>query len=217
MSHLASTSLVLDGVIAVPEPSSIVLTVTALCSLLVFVRRRHRCRPYVTYSTDTLPYNDQPPGNDAPDPPSTANFKKDDGLANGYDDGYAVTGSVSFDDSQNYLTDVGAYTLSVSPYGTFDQAGNVREWTEPLDEKSPITFGRVIRNNRWNATETGASSGCGATAPPTREFVDLGFRVATMPEPSSLLLGAMASVGPLVWYSRFRCHQAFVAKQPCGT
>ena len=27
-------------------------------------------------------------------------------------------------------TDVGAYTLSASPYGTFDQGGNVSEWNE---------------------------------------------------------------------------------------
>ncbi|MEX2316404.1 MAG: SUMF1/EgtB/PvdO family nonheme iron enzyme [Pirellulales bacterium] len=72
-------------------------------------------------ATDAVPYSDQPPGSGAPDPSNTANFFKNDGIANGYDDGYAVTGSTSFVNSQNYLTDVGAYTLADSPYGTFDQ------------------------------------------------------------------------------------------------
>ena len=30
----------------------------------------------------------------------------------------------------DYMTDVGAYTSAPSPYGTFDQGGNVREWNE---------------------------------------------------------------------------------------
>ena len=45
---------------------------------------------------------------------------------------YAVTGSTSYSSSQNYLTDVGAYTSSPSYYGTFDQGGNVWEWNEAL-------------------------------------------------------------------------------------
>ena len=44
-------------------------------------------------STDAVPYSDQPPGSGAPTQSNTANFYKDDGIANGYDDGYAVTGS----------------------------------------------------------------------------------------------------------------------------
>ena len=38
----------------------------------------------------------------------------------------------AFSESQDYLTDVGAYTLSSSPYGTFDQGGNVWEWNESV-------------------------------------------------------------------------------------
>jgi hypothetical protein len=72
-------------------------------------------------STNIEPYSDQPPGTGAPVPSNTANFYKDDGIANGYDDGYAATGSTPYNDSLNYLTNVGAYTSAVSPYGTFDQ------------------------------------------------------------------------------------------------
>jgi formylglycine-generating enzyme required for sulfatase activity len=34
--------------------------------------------------------------------------------------------------SPYYCTEVGEYELSVSPYGTFDQGGNVAEWTETV-------------------------------------------------------------------------------------
>ncbi len=80
---------------------------------------------YLNYptSTNTVPYSVPPPGNDAPNPSNTANFRTHDFMVNGYDDGYAVTASTEFSSSQNYLTDVGAYTLSIGPFGTFDQGG----------------------------------------------------------------------------------------------
>ena len=44
----------------------------------------------------------------------------------------------------NALTDVGAYRLSVSPYGTFDQGGNVYEWTEQKNGED-----RGLRGGNW--------------------------------------------------------------------
>src|SRR5262249_10602670 len=67
--------------------------------------------------TNSDPYSDQPPGA-TPDNTRVANFYSNDFSANGYNDGFAVTGSTSFNTSQNYLTDVGAYTSSPSYYGT---------------------------------------------------------------------------------------------------
>ena len=81
--------------------------------------------------TNSVPYSDQPPGA-TPDNTRVGNFNKDDGVANGYDDGFAVLGSPSPNNTQNYLTDVGAYASSPSYYGTFDQGGNVYEWNETL-------------------------------------------------------------------------------------
>src|SRR4030095_3180847 len=40
---------------------------------------------------------------------------------NSFTTGYAVTTSLTLEDSQNYLTDVGAYGASPGPYRTFDQ------------------------------------------------------------------------------------------------
>jgi formylglycine-generating enzyme len=75
--------------------------------------------------TNSEPYADQPPGA-TPDNTRVANFNLDDGLANGYNDGFAVTGSPSLhlNGPENYLTDVGAYAYAPTYYGTYDQAGH---------------------------------------------------------------------------------------------
>jgi formylglycine-generating enzyme len=134
-------------------------------------------------STDAIPYSDQPPGSDAPDPSNTANFFRNDFVANGYNDGYAVTGSERFI-AQNYLTDVGAYVLSDSPYGTFDQGGNVWEWNETLN-------GVPARGQRGSSSAFDSpylrASGHGGDGPTGQSF-DVGFRVASIPEPASIAL-----------------------------
>jgi formylglycine-generating enzyme required for sulfatase activity len=132
-------------------------------------------------STDAVPYSDQPPGSDAPNKANTANFSKDDYTANGFDDGFAVTGTLS-DSGQNCLTDTGAYSQSLSPYGTFDQGGNVWEWTETVIS----TSSRVIRGGDWGSTSIGLNASFRLDySPAVKGF---GFRVASIPEPSTGLL-----------------------------
>jgi formylglycine-generating enzyme required for sulfatase activity len=77
------------------------------------------------------------------------------------------------------LTDVGAYTLAHSPYGTFDQAGNVWEWTET--SPAPNSNIRDVAGGSWfnNATYLASSlfaSGQGISA--DSEASSVGFRVA---------------------------------------
>jgi formylglycine-generating enzyme required for sulfatase activity len=153
-------------------------------------------------ATDAEPYSDQPPGNAAPDPANTANFNKNDGQANGYDDGYAVTGSTSFSAAQNYLTDVGAYTLSDSPYGTFDQGGNVREWNESWVRFGDFDELRGVRGSSWYSGFLLASDRFVGAFPSVEDF-DVGFRVASIavPEPSTLLLVGIGSLA-LLWRRR---------------
>jgi formylglycine-generating enzyme required for sulfatase activity len=141
-------------------------------------------------STNEYPYSEQPPGNEAPTPSNTANFYGLDGFGI---EGYAVTGSPLFDDAQNYLTDVGAYTLSTSPYGTFDQGGNVAEWNETLDP-----FARPERRfsgGFWLPVNVDVLHACcnGTYVDPTLEVEAFGFRVAHIPEPASVTL-SIASV-----------------------
>jgi formylglycine-generating enzyme required for sulfatase activity len=139
-------------------------------------------------STDAVPDSDQPPGGDAPDPSNTASvFNNDDIVANGFNDGFAVTGSTSFVDSQNYLTDVGAYTSATSPYGTFDQGGNVWEFNETLVSSS---F-RGMRGGSWyeNCGLCNLHASFRILGFPDEEGIIIGFRVASIiPEPGSIAL-----------------------------
>lgn len=123
-------------------------------------------------STDLAPVHGPPPGG--------AN------TANVWEGTYALTGSASFDGGFDYLTDVGAYALAASPYGTFDQAGNVWEWNETIDPATPSYRG--YRGGGWDDNPSYVSKTIPASGDPTSEAYDLGFRVA--PEPGQLLLAA---------------------------
>jgi formylglycine-generating enzyme required for sulfatase activity len=161
-------------------------------------------------STDAVPFSDQPPGSGAPTPSNTANFRQDDGVANGYDDGWAVTGVPFLTLRQTYLTDVGSYASSLSPYGTFDQGGNVIEWNEAV-YSSEATGGAPHRGVRGGDV-TLPSHVLAASAqffppnptapgvfPLSAEDEVMGFRIASrIPEPGTGLLGLLASAGLLL-------------------
>jgi formylglycine-generating enzyme len=123
--------------------------------------------------SNTVPYSDQPPGA-TPDNTKVANYDKDDNIANGYNDGYAVTGSPNYNPNQNYLTDVGAYTLSASFYSTYDQGGNVWEWNEAV-----IGSDRGFRGGSWSGDANDQTVGVRNGNNPTHETHAIGFRVAT--------------------------------------
>jgi formylglycine-generating enzyme len=147
-------------------------------------------------STDVVPYSDQPPGSDTPDPSNTANFFRNDNVANSYNDGYAVTGSPSLVSSQNYLTDVGAFSSTLSPYGTFDQGGNAWEWNE-------VTFTgpsfRGLRGGSWGAGAINLSALDRVVFYAADASSLIGFRVASVPEPSSIYLVALGMVAVQWW------------------
>ena len=123
-------------------------------------------------STNTRPTAAPPPGSDAPDPSNTANIS------------FAAMRLPSFESTGKFLTDAGAYTFSTSPYGTFDQGGNVAEWNE-----TPFLESRIIRGGTWDnsASELGSDRRIVARGA-TLESLLLGFRVASIPEPSTLAL-----------------------------
>lgn len=125
--------------------------------------------------------------------PNSANFRKDDGIANGFNDGYAVSGSMSYSSSQQYLTDVGAFSLAVSFYGTFDQGGNVMERNDAI-----IGSVRGLRGGSFNGIDIGLQSSDRNGADLALEVSGVGFRVAIAPEPSVaglLGLGALLIFG----------------------
>lgn len=85
------------------------------------------------------------------------------------------------------LTDVGAYTGTPSPNGTFDQGGNVWEWTEDIDGSER----RIRGGSLFSLDFELEASGSGMITVPDDEATDLGFRVAVVPEPE--VWGAFAA------------------------
>ena len=87
------------------------------------------------------------------------------------------------------LTDVGAYgTNSDSFYGTNDQGGNVLEWND-----SVVGSSRRTRGGCWADGEIALSSSYSTTIDPSYEDFGLGFRVASVPEPTSVFLAIFGS------------------------
>jgi len=99
-----------------------------------------------------------------------------------------------------YTTVAGEFQNSDSPYGTFDQGGNVFEWNEAI-------IGHLYRGLRGGSFGCGADylhasfrndgyhDGLGRAA--TEEYI-AGFRVSAVPEPSSVLVlgsGILALAG----------------------
>jgi hypothetical protein len=83
------------------------------------------------------------------------------------------------------LTDVGAYDLSVSPYGTYDQGGNVYERTEEITSGES----RGLRGGAWRSTSLGLAALNRGQGSATGEIDAIGFRIANpVPEPGQLLL-----------------------------
>jgi formylglycine-generating enzyme required for sulfatase activity len=121
--------------------------------------------------------------------------------ANYFAGNYAVTQSSDYSSSQNYLTDAGAFSNSPSAYGTSDQGGNVWEW---LDQ--PIAdFYQARRGASWNDTEVfNLSAAAQAFHEPEFENNGIGFRLATVPEPSTYALLVMSAAGALWWARRKR-------------
>lgn len=109
-----------------------------------------------------------------PDPGNNANF---------YQVGYTLG-------APYFRSEVGAFSASASRYGTYDQGGNVREWTETL-----LGSGQLSARGGscfYGDPDLHANKRVGLA--PTFADNDLGFRVARVPEPASLLLALTAAL-----------------------
>ena len=131
---------------------------------------------YYAYATqsDTAPGNNIGPGTNQ---------------ANYYAGDYAVTQSSDYSASQNYLTDVGAFSGSESFYGTFDQSGNVYQWND-LDGLAASGSSRGRRGGDWINDAFNLSSSFRNTLDPSNEGNNVGFRLASpvatpIPEPGT--------------------------------
>ena len=114
--------------------------------------------------------------------------------ANYYHGGYLIG-------NPYYRTVAGEFELSDSPYGTFDQGGNIFEWNETaVTSWSRGQRGGSIYDIALVMSDLSASSR--GFIEPTYELFDVGFRVASnIPEPSTLLLLYFGSLAVL-WRRR---------------
>jgi len=94
----------------------------------------------------------------------------------------------------SYYTSVGgAFSNSVSAYGTFDQGGNVWEWSEAAYYPMFVPkYGGSFRSYDADLADAGVGYS-------VRDLVsdDTGFRVVELPEPGTLALAALAVAGLL--------------------
>ena len=92
----------------------------------------------------------------------------------------------------------------LSPYGTMGQGGNVWEWNESaLDgTNSSSSENRAQRGGRWSGPEFGLSSSGRSGNGPTFESDTIGFRVASVPEPSTYVLVLMGAGALYLWKRR---------------
>jgi formylglycine-generating enzyme required for sulfatase activity len=108
------------------------------------------------------------------------------------------------------VTTVGsAGPLSRSYYGTFDQGGNVYEWSEAVFyyEVGAGVFldtDRVSRGGSYATSMQYIQQSLRTHAPSEWELGVIGFRVATVPEPSTLALAALGALGLLTAARRRR-------------
>ena len=90
--------------------------------------------------------------------------------------------------SPYYMTEVGAFVNSPGPYGTFDQAGNVWQWTESLESSRNVLRGGAFDESIQTRQNFLISR-------PQMELSDIGFRVAAaVPEPSAIVLVAVGFI-----------------------
>ena len=91
----------------------------------------------------------------------------------------------NYNDAIQSPWNVGTGTMEQN--GTFDMMGNVWEWNETLIGTVPIVAS-VVGRGTYDSTTISRSSSRYGIATRLEEYYDVGFRVASVPEPATLLL-----------------------------
>jgi formylglycine-generating enzyme len=119
-------------------------------------------------------------------PPTNSFSSSNANGANFYDNG--------FSDPTNILTSVGAFQSTTSPWGEYDMGGNVFEYTET---EGAIGDERILRGGSFNGGVSGLLSSTRLSTPPSTPDLTVGFRIAEVPEPSSIAILGLTGIGVL--------------------
>ena len=107
-------------------------------------------------------------------------------------------------DPTNFLTSVGAFAASPGPFGTYDMGGNVYQWNEAILGSEY----RGLAGGCWGYDSSNlASSDAAGGFYPTYIDPGYGFRVASVPEPSTLALLVCGMLGLVAYAWRRRQHE----------
>jgi formylglycine-generating enzyme required for sulfatase activity len=99
------------------------------------------------------------------------------------------TADANYGNPVGSTTNVGTYSGDPSSYGTFDQGGNVWEWNDAVISGSA----RGLRGGSFNFGENNLRSSDGNfIVGPSVASSNVGFRVASVPEPTSMVLTMLA-------------------------
>jgi formylglycine-generating enzyme required for sulfatase activity len=133
--------------------------------------------------------------------PTQSNTAPDNSLAlaatESNDANYTVKSYNDYTDPTNYLTPVGTFAASPSAYGTYDMGGDVWQWDEL--NLSPGTWRGYRGGSFGYPADFLASSSSESDFPDFQSFY-LGFRVASIPEPGSLIMLAGIALAALLYW-----------------
>ena len=135
---------------------------------------------YTLYATNS----NTAPGNQAGSTANQANY-----VAQGL---FAMTGQLSLDLEQNYLTDVGTFSGTRGPFGTYDMNGSVWELTDMDGSASLI---RTIRGGGWTSYYSYLRSDYRLGNSTTAASSNVGFRLAASGNHTSSVAYALLPVG----------------------
>ena len=95
------------------------------------------------------------------------------------------------------VTPVGSYTASPSPYGTFDQGGNLFEWNETSMFLNPSR--RSIRGGWYESDKSELAAPFRFFNDASIDYAGVGFRLVMIPEPGTGLLVIAGLLGLAGW------------------
>jgi formylglycine-generating enzyme required for sulfatase activity len=137
-------------------------------------------------------YWDYPTGTDSV--PNNGNPGGDTGNSASFNDGDFTIGS------PYWTTPVGYFGQSESLYGTFDQGGNVWEWNESILYSSL----RGLRGGYYDGISDYLAASYRNGNSPSYEVDGTGFRVASVPEPGSMMMFVAGAISLLAYTWRRR-------------